>query len=405
MIGAGASGLMAAISAATRGRKVLVVDHAGRPGRKLLVSGGGKCNITNRRVSVADYYGADPSFTKFALKQWTTKKTFDMLDKAGITTEERDFGRIFCRQGAGEVVSYLVRTAQQLGVCFAFHSTVSEVSEMTNRMDMANAGSATTVHVPGYSLKSFFQIRCDDIQYEADSLLVATGGLAWPQLGATNLGYSIARQFGHKIKPLKPALTGFVLAEDAPLMHLQGISLHVRLQIKGKKEVVEEPLLFTHKGFSGPASLQLSCFWEQGDEVQINFLPSEDLLRQMHEPANGKWLVKNLVMQFLPERLVKSILPSDLADRKVAELSKKDRLNITTCVHSYPVIPVDVEGFSKAEATLGGVATNEINPKTMESLLQKGLFFSGEVIDITGRLGGYNIHWAFASGWVAGQYL
>ena len=382
ILGAGASGLMAAINAAMRKRRVLVIDHAKKAGKKLLVSGGGKCNITNLNISSGDYFGEDNSFCRFALKRYTTGHVLNMLEEAGIKTEERDFGRIFCKNNADEIVSYLVRTAEYLGVHFALDTTIFDVSYET-----------------------YFRVKCAEHQYESPHLLIATGGLAWPQIGATNLGYALAKQFGHKILPLKPALTGFILPQDSPLMNLQGISLDTQLRIKGKNALVGEPLLFTHKGLSGPAVLQISCFWEKGDTVTINFLPSEDITSKMHEPSNGKLLAGKLIMRFLPERLVSAILPSDLSERKVAELSKKNRQSIAESVHSYPIIPDSVDGFSKAEATLGGVSTAEINPKNMESSLQKGLFFSGEVVDITGKLGGYNIHWAFASGYVAGQNL
>ncbi|MDR2679252.1 MAG: NAD(P)/FAD-dependent oxidoreductase [Tannerella sp.] len=381
IIGAGASGLMAAIEAAKRGRRVLVVDHAGRVGRKLLVSGGGKCNVTNTYISASDYFGADNSFCKHALNRFTTGSILGLLHKADIKTEERDHGRIFCKKGADELVSYLLQTSEKYGVHFSLNTEVSEVSYTT-----------------------CFQVKCGNgMWYESQNLLVATGGLAWPQTGATDLGYRIARQFGHKVTPLKPALTGFILPQDSPLLNLQGISLDVQIRITGKSPVIEEPLLFTHRGISGPSVLQGSCFWEKGDVVTINFLPSEDVISQMHEPRNGKLFVKNLFMHFLPERLVKAIIPDNLSERKVAELGKKERNIIAECVHSFPVYPDSVEGFSKAEVTVGGVCTGEINPESMESLLLKGLFFSGEVIDITGRLGGYNIHWAFASGYVAGE--
>jgi predicted Rossmann fold flavoprotein len=379
VLGAGASGLMAAINAGIRGRSALVIDHAKKAGKKLLVSGGGKCNVTNLNISYSDYFGANNSFCKYALKRFTADSVLNMLDKAGIEVEERDFGRVFCKNSAGELVSFLVRTAEESGVHFALNTAISEVSYTTH-----------------------FCVSCGDRQYEASNLLIATGGLAWPQTGATNLGYALAKQFGHKVYPLRPALTGFVLSPDSSLLNLQGISLDAQLRIKGKNALVEEPLLFTHKGVSGPSVLQISCFWVKGDTVAINFLPSEDIISQMHEPANGKLFAGKLLSRFLPERLVSAIIPDNLSERKVAELGKKDRNIIAGCVHSYSVVPDSAEGFSKAEVTLGGVYTDEINPKSMESLLQKGLFFSGEVMDITGKLGGYNIHWAFASGYVAG---
>jgi predicted flavoprotein YhiN len=402
ILGAGASGLMAAIRAAGRECRVLVLDHAEKAGKKMLVSGGGKCNVTNRRIAVTDYFGVDNAFCKYALKRFTPHTILALLQDADIQTEERDCGRIFCKKIANEIVSYLVHTAERSGVRFIFNTTISEVSYTTCFRVKCEGRSFETLHLQQERKQSQSGGYGEQL-YEGSHLLVATGGLAWPQIGATNLGYVIAKQFGHKIIPLKPALTGFVLPQDSPLMNLQGISLDVQLQIKGKGFTVEEPFLFTHKGVSGPSVLQVSCFWEKGDVVVINFLPSENLISQMHEPSNGKLIVKNLLTQFLSERLVRAVIPDHLSDRKVAELSKMDRRTIAESIHAFPVCPDGVEGFSKAEATLGGVSTDEINSKTMESLLQKGLFFSGEVIDITGKLGGYNIHWAFASGYVAGQ--
>jgi len=407
IIGAGASGFMAAIHAAERGRNVLVVDHADRGGKKMLISGGGKCNITNHRVTATDYFGSDITFTKFAIKHFPPASVFDLLRKAHIETEEREYGRIFCKKGANEIVSYLINRAENTGVSFFFNTKVLEV-----------------IH---YSRS--FCIKCKNFgnneSLESPHLLIATGGLACPQIGATNLGYTFAKQFGHTITSLKPALTGFILPPDSTLLHLQGISLDVQLKIEGKNKVIEEPLLFTHQGVSGPAVLQASCFWEERNVVIINFLPSNDIISLMHKPENGRLTVKTLITQFLPVRLVNSLLteldsgfikrsflpssgnlyPESLSDRRVAELSKNDRKIIAGCIHQFRVIPDAVEGFQKAEATLGGISTHEINPESMESLIIKGLFFSGEVIDITGKLGGYNIHWAFASGYIAGQNL
>ena len=388
IIGAGASGLSAAIGASERNRKVLVIDHASEAGKKIRISGGGKCNVTNRHISTSDYFGADSDFCKYALKHFSSRSALRMLTEMGIQTEEREYGRIFCKNSAGELVAQLVQKAENAGVRFAFNTTVKQV-----RTQKGAYGGA------------HFSVTCGDNLYESASLLIATGGLAWPQIGATDFGYILATQFGHQIIPLRPALTGFLLSPDSPLMNLQGISLEIQLQVKEKSKVIAEPLLFTHKGISGPAALQASCFWEKGDVITINFLPSQNIIEQMHAPSNGKLYVQHLIAQFLPDRLSKAIIPEHLSFRKVAELSKKERQSIAACVHAHPVLPDAVEDFSKAEVTSGGVSTAELNPKTMESLLQKGLFFSGEVIDITGKLGGYNIHWAFASGRLAGQYV
>lgn len=383
IIGAGASGLMAAVYAAKRGHSTLVIDHATVAGKKMLVSGGGKCNFTNRHIAVTDYYGADITFCKYALNQFRAASILQILQEAQIAIEEREYGRFFTINGANEIVNYLVDKAKQSGVHFLMSTKVSEVKHHNNA----------------------FHAQCDGQMLTSKCLLIATGGLAWPQIGATDLGYVIARQFGHTIVPLKPVLAGFILPPTSAIRNLQGISLVVQLRIKGDSRIIEEPLLFTHQGISGPAALQISCYWEKGNTLLINFLPSEDVILQMHHPENGRLQVQNLIKQFIPERLVKALIPEHLSGRKVAELSKQDRKTIATVIHSFAVEPEAIEGFSKAEATSGGVSTREINPKSMESHLLKGLYFSGEVIDITGRLGGYNIHWAFASGYIAGKCI
>ncbi len=383
ILGAGASGLMAAICAGKNGKKVLIVDHAQKAGKKILVSGGGKCNVTNRKISTFDYYGENPDFCQNALQNFTTKDSLQMLKKAGIEIEERECGRIFCKQNADMLASFLVKTAQNQEVNFLLGSSIEDVRQN----------------------KDFFEVQCKGIQYKSPHLLIATGSPAWPQIGATDIGCKLAKQFGHRIISLKPVLTGFILESGSSLLNLQGISLNIQAKIQGDNRIIEEPILFTHKGLSGPSMLQLSCFWEKGDIIVINFLPEGNASLLMHEPQNGKLLVKNLFTRFLPERLIYSIIPEELLHRKVAELGKKDRQRIINNIHAFEEIPKSIEGFSKAEASRGGVDTLQINSKTMESLIVPGLFFSGEVIDITGKLGGYNIHWAFASGFTAGQFL
>ena len=399
IIGAGVSGLIAAIQAAQRGRRTLILDHAITAGNKMRISGGGKCNITNRHVSVADYFGADTSFCKYALKRFPTASILKLLDTAHIATEEREYGRIFCKKEATEIVMYLRLTAELAGVHFMMGAFVTDIKYKTGKfvieINVEELLSTATAGQPAPEPQNRL--------LSAKSLLIASGGLAYPQVGASDFGYSIAKQFGHTILPLRPALVGFILPPSSPLRNLQGISLDVQIQIKGT--TIAEPFLFTHQGISGPASLQASCLWEPGDTLIVNFLPTDDIIAQMHVPQNGRFLVKNLITRLLPERLAKALIPEHLADRKVAELSKQDRKNIAGAIHAYPIDPVAVDDYTKAEATMGGVSTHELNPKSMESRLQKGLFFSGEVVDVAGRLGGYNIHWAFASGFVAGKNL
>ncbi len=380
ILGAGASGLIAATESARKGSKVLVIDHAKEVGKKLLISGGGKCNVTNRKISWKDYFGENPEFCKNALQKYRIENVLDILQKAEIEIEEREYGRVFCRQGAKQLVNYLAKTANVSGASFLLETTITEVTKIENA----------------------FIVKTSKGDYVADNLLVATGGLACPQIGATDIGHKIAKQFGHKIIPAKPALVGFVLKNDSALRDLQGISFMVKASVANKMEVTE-PLLFTHKGLSGPAIFQLSCCWEKDEYITLDFLPSENSIELMNLPENGKLQVKTLFSRFLPNRLLQSILSEDLASKKIAILSKKDRLEIAQKIHSFSEQPSGTEGFLKAETTKGGVDTSQISPKTMESLLIPKLFFAGEVLDIAGKLGGYNIHWAFASGYVAGR--
>ncbi len=380
ILGAGASGLMAAIESAKKGCRVLAIDHAKEVGKKLLVSGGGKCNVTNREISWKDYFGENPEFCKYALQKYRIENVLDILKKADIDIEEREYGRIFCKQGAKRLVDYLAKTAQNLGVTFLLGTTITEV---------------------GYA-ENIFTVKTSKQTHSTGNLLVATGGLACPQIGATDIGHKIGKQFGHKIIPTKPALVGLVLQPDSALRNLQGISLMVKASIAEKMEATE-PLLFTHKGLSGPAIFQLSCCWEKGESVVLDFLPFENSIELMNLPDHGKLQVKTLFSRFLPDRLLQSILPTEPASRKIATLSKKDRTEIAAQIHSFSIQPVGTENFLKAETTKGGIDTSQVNPKTMESLLTPNLFFAGEVLDIAGKLGGYNIHWAFASGYIAGR--
>lgn len=390
ILGAGAAGLMASIVASSRDKNVLLIDHAAMPGRKLLASGGGKCNVTNLKISENDFFGLQPEFCIPALSSFSSDDCLKMLETAKIPTEERDFGRIFCKNSAKDLVSFLQKKATYQGVRFAMKETILKVEKIEN---------------------TFFVSTQREV-FSAKQILIATGGLAWPQIGATNLGMKIAKEFGHKILPLRPALTGFVLAADSPLLNLQGISLPVQIWLKGDHQksvkaskdfcTERESLLFTHKGLSGPASLQASCAWNLGQIIYINFLPDMDVAKQITLPENGRLSIKNIFARHLPERLFKALVPQEIALRKIAEISKTNIHNVVQNISAFPIIPTATEGFDKAETTLGGVDTGQINPLTMESRIVPKLYFAGEVLDIAGKLGGYNIHWAFASGKMVG---
>lgn len=381
ILGAGAGGLMAAIAAGEKGKSILLIDRAESPGRKLLASGGGKCNFTNRNISENDYFGENPEFCKYALRAFTSQHAQRWAAEAGIATEEREHGRIFCQHSASVLLSVMRQQVAQSRAHLLLETAIESVEKQGNL---------------------FFVHTTNGVWY-AKKVIVATGGLAWPQLGASDIGMRIAKHFGHKVIPTRPALAGVILPTDSPLVGLQGISLPVRVSLADKSVDVVDHLLFTHRGISGPAALQLSCNWTPSLEIIINFLPEKDALQIMHEPDNGKLLVKTAFTRFLPDRLVQRLIPSDLLNKKIAVLGKAVRKQIFQQIHNYTCVPVGTESFLKAETTRGGVDTSQVNPKTMESRLVEGLYFCGEVLDVAGKLGGYNIHWAFASGIVAAQ--
>ena len=379
ILGAGASGLWAAMVAAKRGRSVCVVDHGRKAGRKILVAGGGKCNFTNLDMDPHRFVCGNPHFVKSALARFAPWDIIEFLEKRRIGWEERELGRLFCRKSSSEMVSALLKECQSKGVHFRLDQPIDRVEK-----------------------KDGFSVDLGTSCVRAQNCLVALGGPAWPQAGATNLGHTLASHFGHKIVPAGPALVPFAFPPAWPLAGLTGIALPAKVTA-GRKSVTEN-LLFTHKGLSGPAALQASCHWKKGEALTIDFLPQKELAHLMKE-AGGKPFVKSFLSKFLPERLALALLPEKLAQSQLAQLTAKDLSALTNLVHRHRLTPSGTLGMKKAEATRGGVCTSQISSKTMESALAPGLFFSGEVMDVTGTLGGYNLHWAWASGQAAGQAI
>lgn len=402
VLGAGASGLVCGAAAARRGRRVAILDHAAKPARKLLISGGGKCNLTNLQLSFADYAGENPQFARSALARLTPAALLEEVRGKGIALEEREHGQIFCKRSAHDMAVFLMDACREAGCSFFLGRRLVAVE-----------------YVPG--APGFFRVRAEGSVYEAAGLVVATGGRAWPQVGATALGYQIGMQFGHRIVPQYPALVGLTMPAGWPCAHLAGIAVPVSLYLdaqpapgetRRKKAVrapwcvaADLPLLFTHQGISGPAVLQASLFWKKGQSLLCRFLPPETLKALYNASGSGKLLVKNLFRQHLPARLAEAVIPPRLGEKKVAELARQERGELYTQLCALPLRPTGTEGYRKAEATGGGVSTEEISSRTMESKRVAGLFFCGEVLDITGRLGGYNLHWAFASGYAAGLHV
>ncbi|GAB6058187.1 BaiN/RdsA family NAD(P)/FAD-dependent oxidoreductase [Desulfonatronum parangueonense] len=385
VLGAGASGLVCAAECARRGRRVVVVDHAVEPGRKVRISGGGRCNVTNRRVQAADYVCANPHFVKSALSQYPPERFLAFMAYNRLDVQEADHGRLFCVQGAAVLVDALRQTADQAGVHWALGEEVGEVFKTGDR----------------------FHVHCRSRLLSSGSLVVATGGPAWPQIGATDLGHRLARVFGLKVTDLRPGLVPLrASGEHLPFCReLSGISLPVRIRVQHAAiGDIDDALLFTHRGISGPAVLDASLFGQPGrlPVLEIDFLPGADLDSVLQTAPRKE--VRNALATVLPSRMAELLCVMYGWNGQAGNLSRKSRMAMSHLIHNFPFIPSATEGFTKAEATLGGVDTKHISSKTMESKTVPGLYFTGEVLDVTGRLGGYNLQWAWSSGHIAGQW-
>jgi len=381
ILGAGPAGLTAARYASQNGARVLILDKAPSPGIKLLLAGGGKGNLTNRHVGVSDYTGEDPSFATHALEIVPPERVLAEFREAKIPLEEREHGRIFGKTSARAILDLLLANLPKPQCTLLFDTGVTGIR---------HAGGVFTLS----SNKNTFQ---------ASRCILATGSSAWPQCGADDSGLRLARVLGHRIIPPRPVLVPFVMPQSWPLADLSGISLPVQLtcDMPGSP-VFTDSLLFTHKGVSGPAALQISCWWRKGTPLHIDFLPNDDVAARL-DAASGKATPASTLSRLIPERLLTALLDPAIAGRRVAELSRKQRNSIADAIHRHSVIPLRTEGMAKAEAASGGVDVAGVDPFTMQSYLLPGLFFCGEILDITGRLGGYNLHWAWASGTLAGS--
>lgn len=381
---------MCAYTAAQRGLRVALLDQAEKPGRKVAISGGGKCNFTNRSVLVQDYVSAQPAFCEPALQQFTPRHMLDWCKAHRLTWEERDHGRLFGLQSAEEVVDALTRDCFAAGV---------ELHTRTKVLRVEAASAEGLFHAHCARLDSAGQEVRRDI-WQAPQVVLALGSPAWPQCGASDAGLQYAKALGHSLRPVRPVLTPFSMPQCWPLRGLAGISLDVEISVG--EHTFTDALLFTHQGISGPAALLASCHWRQGAPLCVNFLPDQSFTALLDAKECGKLLVKNLLGRHLPQRLVEGLLPEELARRKVAELSRAHRTLLAQSVHAHSVVPSGVGDMRKAEAAAGGVNVSEVNPHTMASLVVPGLYLIGEVLDVTGHLGGFNLHWAWASGVLAG---
>lgn len=382
VIGGGAAGLMAAATAGKRGRKVILIEHTGKIGEKIRISGGGRCNFTNLFASPKNYICANKHFVKSALACYTQHDFIKLVETYGIAYHEKTLGQLFCDGSSKQIVSMMLCECQIGQVDVLLNCSVKSI-EKNDRFILS-----TTTGV-----------------IDTASIVIATGGLSIPQIGASDFGYKIARQFGIKVLATKPALVPLRVdnAKLAMCTKLSGVSQDSLVTHKGAQ--FRENILFTHRGLSGPAILQISSYLEKFSqtEILINLLPDMDLKQEFIMHKNSKQTVANFLKNYLPSRLVEAIATSDF-DRSITDLKNSVLLNIADSLHQFRTPINGSEGYQKAEVTLGGIDTDELSSKTMESKKTPGLFFIGEVVDVTGWLGGYNFQWAWSSGYVAGQY-
>lgn len=389
IIGAGAAGLMCAAEAGKRGRSVLLLDHAKKPGRKILIAGGGRCNFTNYDVTAKHYLCQNPHFVKSALAQYTNWDFISMIYKHGIEFEERDHGQLFCvgDYNSKDIVKMLLAECQLPSVEQRYQQDIHHIEQT----------------------ESGFELHANTSVIECQSLVVATGGLSMPKLGATPFGYKIAEQFGLSIVPTAAGLVPFTLHKEdkEDFAELSGIAIPVELTAENNT-VFKEALLFTHRGLSGPSVLQISSYWKPGETVTINLVPDVDmdeLLSQNLEKHPNQSL-KNTLAKVLPKRLVEVLIERKvLEDKPLKQFGVNQLKAISQTLQHWQIVPNGTEGYRTAEVTLGGVNTDHISSKTMECKQVKGLYFIGEVMDVTGWLGGYNFQWCWSSGFVAGQWV
>lgn len=381
VIGAGAAGLMCAAEAGKRGRRVLLLDHGKRIGRKILMSGGGRCNFTNYFIEPGAFLCENPHFVKSALARYTQWDFIALVEKHGIAYHEKTLGQLFCDDSAQNIVDMLVKECDDAGVTIRLRSNIDSVA----------------------SLGEGFAVTTDNDQYSCQSLVVASGGLSMPKIGASPFGYKLAEQFGLKVLPTRAGLVPFTLQPEdkATLEPLAGVSLPVVAESEDGTRFAEN-LLFTHRGVSGPSVLQISSYWQAGEQVHFELLPAGRLTQGMADSPNQE--LKTWLSRHLPKRLVETLLEREkITNKPLKQYVPKEVAAIDQLLTAWPLKPGGTEGYRTAEVTLGGVDTDELSSKTMMAKKVPNLYFIGEVVDVSGWLGGYNFQWAWSAGWCAGQ--
>ncbi|HYS23012.1 MAG TPA: NAD(P)/FAD-dependent oxidoreductase [Candidatus Eisenbacteria bacterium] len=379
VLGGGAAGLLCAIEAGKRGRRVAILEHADRIGKKILISGGGRCNFTNIHCQPENFISANEHFAKSALARYTPADFIALVEKHRIPYHEKTLGQLFCDRSAQDIIDLLESECQAAGAQIFLQNRIREVQRTTE-----------------------FVVRIESSEFRAPVLVVATGGLSIPKMGATPFGYELARQFGLKIVETRPGLAPFVLAgkDRSRYCDLAGVSAEVIAQ--ADHHAFREKMLITHRGLSGPAILQISSYWEKGQSIHIDLAPDREVAEairtsKVRNMAAARMAFQGILPKRFADRWLENHAPTAWNNDALAKLEKQ--------AHEWVITPADTEGYEKAEVTAGGVDTDELSSKTMECLKVKGLFFIGEVVDVTGHLGGFNFQWAWASGAAAGRAL
>ena len=386
IIGAGASGLMCAIEAGKRGRQVMVLDHANKAGKKILMSGGGRCNFTNYSIEPDNFISNNPHFCKSALSRYTQWDFLALIARYQIPYHERDHGQLFCNDSAKDILTMLLKECADAGVIVQLNTAIESLEKLTNG----------------------FHLKTNQGHINCQSLVVATGGLSIPKMGASPFGYKIAEQFGIPVVPTRAGLVPLTLQPEdkEQFSPLSGIA--VPCSVSNKRQTFNENILFTHRGLSGPAVLQISSYWLSGGEsLVIDLLPAVNLATELKAKRQQKLknTLKTILDGYLPKRLVSCLLPEEVLTLSLPDVSDNQIQQIADQLHNWTIKPSGTEGYRTAEVTLGGIDCEALSSKTMESKQVPGLYFIGEVVDVTGWLGGYNFQWAWSSAWCAGQYV
>lgn len=384
IIGAGAAGLMAAIQAGKRGRRVLVIDHSKKIGEKIRISGGGRCNFTNLNCNASKFISKNPKFSISALKRFTHIDFINLIKKYNIKYHEKKLGQLFCDGSAKQIIDMLLMECDQNNVIIRSNTIVNDIQKEGKR----------------------YLVSINDNKYISESLIIATGGLSIPKIGASSFGYDVAKKFDINVIDTYPALVPLTFGDKLLSMckELSGLSLESRISCNKIK--FDEGMLFTHRGLSGPSILQISSYWKLNDVIEINLSPTIDLFNFLtyKKASSPKANINNLISEIMPKRLALTLCADNNLNGNISEISDNLLKKFSKSINGWIIKPIGSEGYRTAEVTRGGIDTNELSSKTMMSKEHPGLFFIGEVVDVTGHLGGYNFQWAWSSGYVAGQF-